>query len=200
MMNCQRKLAYFSWSWSSLLRCTRRLGWGVLFATVIGGSSVLAWGQAEAAAQTTNLGVFLDGGLQNSQYPSYADNSIGGNAGIFLQPRVLIGAEIRLGTFPLEAKFTQGQVTAGWRVGVMGGLHAWMPYAYAGGGYSRAQDVDGKGKATSALDPCWQTSVGLDRALGSWSVRLFEVSYRKTYTPFRTLRSAEATVGLVRRF
>ncbi len=199
-MNFQRRSTHFSPNRSSFVHRPPRWVLSALFAVAMSGGSAVAMGQAPAAAQATNLGVFLDGGVQNIQYPSYADNSLGGNAGLFLQPRLLLGAEIRGGTFPVEAKYRQVQVTAGWRLGVTGGAHQWMPYAYFGGGISRAQDLDGKGVTTSAFDPCWQTSVGLDKALGGWSVRLLEVSYRKTYSPFRTLRSAEATVGLVRRF
>jgi hypothetical protein len=170
-----------------------------VFATVFAVSAA-ASGQAPFAVNRGGLSAFVDGGIQNVQYPSYSDNSLGANVGIFMQPRLLVGLEVRGGSFPVSAKYTQAQVTAGWRVGVQPGSRTWMPYVYGGGGLAKAQDVNATGQKVSGWDPCWQTSVGLDRALGNWSVRLLEVSYRRTYTPLGTLRSAEATTGLVYRF
>jgi hypothetical protein len=143
--------------------------------------------------------VFATVGGGNTQFPYYADNALGFNVGAFLQPFPLLGVEMRGGTYPIQAKFVQSPVTAGWRVGRRHLNDArWLPFGYIGGGASKAHDSNTNFQPTTATwSACWQASAGLDLATTRFAWRVVEGSWTNTYTERRTLRTPYLSTGLV---
>lgn len=143
--------------------------------------------------------VFATVGTGNTQFPYYADNALGFNLGVFLQPVPLLGVEVRGGTYPISAKFIQSPITAGWRVGRRHLNNArWLPFGYIGGGASKAQDSNAYFQPTAATwSACWQASAGLDLATRKFGWRVAEVSWTKTFTERRTLHTPYLSTGFV---
>lgn len=157
--------------------------------------------------------VTLGGG--NTQFPRYADNAVGMNFGLFYQRNIFVGAEVRGGTYPASARYSQSPVTAGYRVGMHSqegedelgwspfSLRHAVPFAYIGGGGSHAQDsgTDAHNPPLAAKwEPCWQVSFGLDRSYRFATWRMFEISYTKTYADLHDVRTAYASTGIVFHF
>ncbi|WP_446742998.1 hypothetical protein [Silvibacterium acidisoli] len=162
-----------------------------------------------------DIGAFATVGGENSQFPLYADNALGFNFGAFYQAKLFIGAEVRGGTYPISARYSQAPFTAGYRIGPpvrrsdtatgMSPLNRryLAPFVYFGGGFSDAQDSGTLylNKPISAdWEPCWQLSGGIDRQYQHFSWRIVELSYTRTYFPLHDIRMATVSTGIVYHF
>jgi hypothetical protein len=173
-----------------------------LLLVLLGASSSQGKAQWSPGVRTLESGAFLTIGAGNTQFPYYADNALGFNFGAFVQRYTLLGVEVRGGTYPVAAKFTQSPVTAGLRVGKLhNGPGRLFPFAFIGGGSSWAQDSSALFKPTPAVwSRCWQASAGLDIQYRRYSVRFAEVSWTRTYTSRAVLRTPYLSGGIVYRF
>jgi hypothetical protein len=174
----------------------------------VGKHASVVWGQALPTATTRfSSGITATGGGMNSQLPYYADNALGYNLGLFLQPFSILGIEARGGLYPVSARFEQAPVTAGLL------LERRQPYrgrpqlfAYFGGGFSKAQDSSTGYKPMPAIwSPCWQASEGIDVPLGKFKWRVYEATWTETYAyrreiPRREIRSLSLSTGIFYRF
>jgi hypothetical protein len=136
-------------------------------------------GQALPTASTRLIAGFaVTAGGMNTQLPYYADNALGYNVGLYLQPYSLLGVEVRGGFYPISARFEQVPVTAGLRFEQRESRTRWpMPFAYFGGGFSKAQDSSTGYKPLPAIwSPCWQASQGVDIPLGRIKWRVYEAT------------------------
>jgi hypothetical protein len=145
---------------------------------------------------------FMTVGGENSQFPFFADNSLGFDAGVSIQPRALVGAEFRIGAYPYSATYVQIPITAGYRVGVNSIRgYPYAPFAYIGGGVSRSQpEATGPEHTSPIWRLCWQADIGLDRNFHSISWRMAQASWRETYGSEQTLRSIGLSTGIVYHF
>jgi hypothetical protein len=175
---------------------------------LIGIHASVVWGQALPTATTRlDAGFIATVGGMNTQLPYYADNALGYNFGLYLQPFSLLGVEGRGGFYPISARFEQAPVTAGLRLErrepFLGRL---QPFAYFGGGFSKAQDSSSGYKPLAAIwSPCWQGSEGLEVPFGRIKWRVYEATWTETYTvrrdvPQRDLRSLSVSTGFVYAF
>jgi hypothetical protein len=176
------------------------LAW--IFLVLLGISAQRSWSQIDYAVTfPPTLGIFATAGGGNTQLPYYADNALGFNFGVFLQPSTMLGVEIRGGTYPVKAQFTQSPITIGPRIGRTSPDAHWLPFAYFGGGLSRSQDSSVTFQAApAAWAPCWEGSVGVDLPLGRFSWRAAEVSWVETYASRQTLRTPYLSTGISYRF
>jgi len=156
----------------------------------------------EGTGHVSSAMVFGTFGVQNTQFPAYADNALGFDLGASYQPHALAGAEFRASVYPLSARYVQMGFTGGYRVAkrnVFG--FPYQPFLYFGGGWARSQD---KGLGNTAYppmwEPCWQGDLGFDRTYHSFSWRVAQASWRETYTPLHSLRSISLSTGIVYRF
>ena len=190
-----------SFSWRTVVSLVRKSG-VLSILLVLPAWSAQAWGQARPDTRRSIAGVFATVGGGNTQFPYYADNAAGGSFGAFLQRRTLLGAEVRGGTYPVSAKFTQSPISAGLRVGrLQSNAGRLFPFAYIGGGASRAQESGPTYQPTpAAWARCWQASAGLDFLLGRFSWRVAELSWTRTYTSREALRTPYVSTGIVYRF
>jgi len=179
-----------------------------LFLAFAGAHASVARGQALPAATTRfSGGIIATVGGMNTQLPYYADNALGYNFGLYLQPFSVLGVEIRGGAYPVWARFKQTPVTAGIRLErrepFMGHF---QPFAYLGGGFSRAQGSSTSYRPIPAIwSPCWQISEGIEVPLGRIKWRAFEATWAETYTnrrniPRRQIRGLSLSTGLVYSF
>ena len=179
-----------------------------LLTALIGIHSSAAWGQALPTATTRlDAGFIATAGGMNTQLPYYADNALGYDFGLYLQPFSILGVEGRGGFYPISARFEQAPVTAGLRLErrepFLGRL---QPFAYFGGGFSKAQDSSDGYKPPAAIwSPCWQGSEGLEAPFGRIKWRVYEATWTETYTgrrdvPQRNLRSLSLSTGFVYSF
>jgi hypothetical protein len=173
-----------------------------IFLAFLSVSAQRSWSQIDyAVTLPPTLGIFATAGGGNTQLPYYADNALGFNFGVFLQPSAMLGAEIRGGTYPVKAQFTQSPITAGLRIARVSSDATWLPFAYFGGGFSRSQDSGVTFLPMPATwAPCWEASVGVDLPLGRFSWRAAEVSWVETYAPRQTLRTPYLSTGIAYRF
>jgi hypothetical protein len=178
-----------------------RIMWILLI--FLSASTQCSWGQAlPTATHRMAAGFFATAGGANTQLPRYADNALGFNFGAYIQPFRLLGGEVRGGTYPIKARYTQSPVTAGLRIGGRRlGESRWIPYGYIGGGVSKAQDSGVNSQPTAAVwSRCWQASAGVDINFGRFSWRAADASWTKTYTAQRDLRTLSLSTGVVYHF
>jgi hypothetical protein len=168
----------------------------------VGLASMRVSGQVSDGVGTlSQASVFLTPGIENTQFPYYADNALGFDSGVSYQPKDLLGFEARIGAYPYSARFLQVPITAGYRVAAstLFGL-PYAPFAYVGGGVSRSQ-AEGLGKISTSpvFAACWQLDVGLDRTFSAFSWRVVQISRRETYGPQQSLRTLGLSTGIVYR-
>jgi hypothetical protein len=181
----------------------RRCAW--LLVVLVGTHAPATWGQALPTASTRlDAGFIATMGGMNTQLPYYAENTFGFDFGLYLQPFSILGVEGRGGSYPISARFKQTPVTAGLRLERRDPFfNRLQPFAYFGGGFSKAQDSSNGFKPLAAIwSPCWQSSEGLDIAIGRMKWRVYEATWTETYTgrgdvPPRDLRSLSLSTGFV---
>jgi hypothetical protein len=165
--------------------------------------STAASGQiGDGTGRLSDAMAYMTIGGENTQLPSYADNALGFDLGISYQPRPLAGAEFRAGAYPISARYVQMGFTGGYRVARQTFFgFPYAPFVYFGAGTARSQDK-GTGTITYApqWQPCWQADIGFDRTYHRFSWRVAQISWRETYTPLHSLRSAGLSTGIVYRF
>jgi hypothetical protein len=183
------------------------------FSFALAGILLLTHSQARAQADQNHIGVFATVGGGNTQFPLYADNALGFNFGAFYQRSTFLGAEARIGTYPIAARYTQMPMMFGYRIGARSAegtedsspLRAarWAPFFFAGGGINYAQD-SGTLYLNKPLDaqaePGWEISGGADLAFTHFSWRVAEVSWVKTYAAGHILSTPYLSTGIVYHF
>ena len=109
---------------------------------VLGGST-LVMGQVQAAATSSSgLNFFASFGGLRTHVINYTYNALGVNGGIYAQRSPRFGVEVRGGTYPMYARYSQSPITAGYRTEFAGPRwHTWLFSGYFGGGMSLAQDA-----------------------------------------------------------
>jgi len=169
---------------------------------VLGGSTPVM-GQVQAAATSSSgLNFFASFGGLRTHVINYTYNALGVNGGIYAQRSPRFGVEVRGGTYPMYARYSQSPITAGYRTEFAGPRwHTWLFSGYFGGGMSLAQDAGPHYVPTPARwSPCWQASQGLAINLGPWKWSPYEATWTETYTPQRTLSGYSLTTGVVYSF
>lgn len=162
-----------------------------------------SWGQALATAEArTTSGMYVGFGGMKTHVEDFTFNALGVDAGLYIQPFAVLGAEVKGGTYPLYARFTQTPVTAGVHLGPRSvPPHHLQMFAYFGGGMSKAQNAGPYYLATPAKwSPCWQASEGLDIPLGRFKFQVYEATWTETYSPLRSLGSFSLNTGFVYTF
>jgi hypothetical protein len=154
---------------------------------------------AEASASS---GAFVSFDGMKTHVKAFTFNALGADAGLYFQPFSLLGAEVRGGTYPMYARFSQTPITAGVRIGPrQARLGRPLIYGYFGAGYSKAQNAGPHYVATrAAWSPCWQASQALDIPVGRFRWKLYEATWTETYSPLGTLGSLSLSTGLVYTF
>jgi hypothetical protein len=127
---------------------------------------------------------------------------------MYVQHSPLLGAEVRVATFPFYEHFSQSPITGGYRAE----KRVWQRYlvaGYFGGGMSKGHDIgphpilpsSGYYVPTpSAWSPCWQASQSTAIDFGRWKWKVYEATFTDTYTPFRSISSFSLTTGVVYSF
>jgi hypothetical protein len=156
---------------------------------------------SDGAGRLSQSSAFLTFGGENTQFPYYADNALGFDAGFSYQPRPVVGFEVRIGSYPYKARFLQVPVTAGYRItrDTFFGF-PYAPFAYIGAGVARSQDEGlGNVHTSPVFSMCWQVDVGLDRTYARFSWRIAQISRRETWGTQQSLRSLALSTGIVYR-
>ncbi|MGA2570317.1 MAG: hypothetical protein ABSF23_07340 [Terracidiphilus sp.] len=160
----------------------------------------LAWGQVQpAVAKSPGLNVFVSFGGLRTHVINYTYNALGIEGGLYVQRSPRLGFEVRGGSFPMYARYSQSPVTAGYRTQFSGPRwHSWLFSGYFGGGMSLSQDA-GPHYVPKAAEwsPCWQASQGLTINMGPWKWSPYEATWTETYTPLRTLTAYSLKTGVV---
>lgn len=159
-----------------------------------------AWSQVQAAATSSSgLNFFVAFGGFRTHMINYTYNALGVDGGFYIQRSPRLGFEVRGGSFPMYARYSQSPVTAGYRTQFNGPRwHSWMFSGYFGGGMSYSQDADQHYVAQPAKwYPCWQASQGLTINMGPWKWSPYEATWTETYTPLRNLSSYSLKTGIV---
>jgi len=172
--------------------------------TIGGAGCARLWGQAKPTVERSlAVAIFATGEIGNTRSPYYADNALGFNAGVLIQPFRFFGAEARGGAYPISDILAQLPVTAGLHIGPHQSRELQvLPFAYFGGGTSNAQAAAaGHYKTTPASwSPCWQASAGADLTFGKFAWRVYEASWTQTHTRQQDLRTLSFSTGVVYRF
>lgn len=175
----------------------------------IGIGIVGAWSCASASAQisdaryaSSKASFAMTIGLENTQFPAYADNALGFDFATAYQVHPLLGAEFRMGAYPVSARYDQVPITGGYSIAVPQVLgHPFTVFGYAGGGVSRSESEESRATAaTPQWRTCVQVDAGLDRDFGRLSWRVLQVLWRHTYSTPEDLRSVGLSTGLVYHF
>lgn len=168
----------------------------------VGASTAIAQVGPAATGGGSRMGTFVSFGGLRTHVINYTYNALGIEGGAFLQGSPLVGIEVRAGSYPLYARYSQTPITAGWRVeAFQPGIPAMRISAYIGGGMSRAQDAGPHYVPLPAeWSPCWQASQSITFGRGSLSLKPVEATFTRTYTPQRTLQGFSLTTGLTYRF
>lgn len=147
-------------------------------------------------------GAFVSFGGLRTHVINYTYNALGIEGGVFAQGSPLVGVEVRAGSYPLYARYSQTPITAGWRVEMFEpGIPGMRLSSYIGGGMSRAQDAGPHYVPLPAeWSPCWQASESVTLGSGSLNLRPVEATFTRTYTTQRTLQGFSLTTGLTYRF
>jgi hypothetical protein len=170
------------------------------------GSVIATYAQAVPAFRY-RTGSALTVGVTNTQFPFYADNAVGFDFALFYQRSALVGIQVKAGSYPYSARFSQTPITIGYRIGrsptgresSLGS--GWNPFAYIGGGISHSRDSDTSGHLVSAVwENCIQMSAGVDHQYRNFSWRAAEVSWTETYAANHNLRAVGVSTGLVYHF
>ena len=167
------------------------------------GANSIAMGQVQPAATTgSGINFFASFGGLKTHVINYTYNALGIDGGFYVQRSPRFGVEVRGGSFPMYARYSQSPVTAGYRTEFAGPRwHTWLFSGYIGGGMSLSQDAGPHYVAKSAQwFPCWQASQGLTINLGPWKWSPYEGTWTQTYTSQRTLRGFSLTTGVVYSF
>jgi hypothetical protein len=174
--------------------------WLWLALAFAGTSASLSWGQAlPTASSRFNSGVYASFGGMKTHVEDFTFNALGFDAGLYVQPFSFWGGEVRGGSYPMYARFSQSPLTGGIHLGLLRSRPGWPQISgYVGGGMSKAQDAGPHYVATPAKwSPCWQASQEVDIPLGHLKWKLYEATFTQTYTPLRTLESLSVTTGFV---
>lgn len=166
-------------------------------------SSTFAWGQVQpAATSSSGLNVFVSFGGLRTHVINYTYNALGIEGGFYVQRSPRFGFEVRGGSFPMYARYSQSPVTGGYRTQFSGPRwHSWMFSGYFGGGMSLSQDAGAHYVAKAAQwSPCWQASQGLTINMGPFKWSPYEATWTQTYTPLRTLTGYSLNTGVVYTF
>ncbi len=166
--------------------------------------TLTASAQVKPAATSggSTISTFVSFGGLRTHVINYTYNALGVEGGAFIQRSPLVGVEVRAGSYPLYARYSQTPITAGWRV------EAFQPKStgigisgYFGAGMSRSQDA-GAHYVPLRADwyPCWQVSQSITIGRGSLTLRPVEATFTRTYTPQRTLQGFSLTTGVTYRF
>jgi hypothetical protein len=147
-------------------------------------------------------GAFVAFGGLRTHIINYTYNALGIEGGVFAQGSPLVGIEVRAGSYPLHARYSQTPITAGWRTELFGpGIPGMRLSSYLGGGMSKAQDAGPHYVSLPAeWSPCWQASESVTLGSGALNLRPVEATYTRTYTTQRTLQGFSLTTGLTYRF
>jgi len=168
----------------------------------IGASTAIAQVGPAATGGGRRMGTFVSFGGLRTHVINYTYNALGIEGGAFIQGSPFFGLEVRAGSYPLYARYSQTPLTAGWRMEVFQpGIPAMRISGYVGGGMSRSQDA-GAHYVPLPADwyPCWQASQSITIGKGSLNLRPVEATFTRTYTPQRTLQGFSLTTGLTYRF
>jgi hypothetical protein len=174
-------------------------GW-ILLVLLLAFFSQRSWGQAiYAGTYPPSLGFFVIAGASHTQFAHFTDNSAGGNFGIFFQRSPLLGAEIRVGSYPVSARATQSPLTGGIRMGMTSRRAHVLPYGFLGGGVQKGSDLTLNHSPTySHWSPCWQASAGVDIPMGNFAWRIAEVTWLESYASTgNSIRSWNLNTGIV---
>jgi hypothetical protein len=170
---------------------------------LIGGCSPLLSQVAPAAYSRSEAGAFVSFGGLRTHVIAFTYNALGVDGGLFTQKSPLIGVEVRGGSFPFYARYSQSPFTGGYRAAMhLSRFHDTELFGYFGGGMSLAQDAGPHYVATSAQwSPCWQASQGANIPVkGHLQWKAYEGTWTETYTSLRSLRGLSLTTGITYSF
>ena len=164
-----------------------------------GGS--LALGQVAPTAETgSGLNAFVSFGGLKTHVISFTFNALGVDGGLYVQHSPLFGVEVRAGSYPMYARYSQMPVTGGYRAEVRI-RRKFLLSGYGGAGMSLAQDAGPHYVATVAQwAPCWQASQATAIDLGRLKWKVYEATFTDTYTAQRSLPGFALTTGVVYSF
>ena len=156
---------------------------GLVPILLLGGS--FAMGQVRPAAISNSgsgLTGFVSFGGQRTHVINYTYNALGIDGGLFVQKSPLFGLEVRGGSYPFYARYSQTPVTGGYRVEVGSPrLQQFMVSGYFGGGMSLAVDAGAHYKPLPAQwSPCWQASQALIVNMGPMKWKVYEGTLTET--------------------
>lgn len=165
----------------------------------LGGGSVVQAQVLPAAVSNNGLSAFVSFGGEKTHVIKYTYNALGIDGGLFLQRSPVVGFEVRGGSFPMYARYSQSPVTGGYRVELsQPRLRGFFMSAYVGGGMSLAQDAGPHYVPTPAQwSPCWQVSQSTTIAMGPVRWKPYEATFTDTYTSLRSLPQFTLTTGII---
>ena len=174
----------------------------ILTLLLLVGASSFAQVGPSATGGGRRAGAFVTFGGLRTHVINYTYNALGVEGGVFAQGSPLVGIEVRAGSYPMYARYSQTPITAGWRVELFEpGIPSMRLSSYIGGGMSRAQDAGAHYAPLPAeWSPCWQASESVTLGSGSLNLRPVEATFTRTYTTQRTLQGFSLTTGLTYRF
>jgi hypothetical protein len=173
----------------------------ILAGCVLAGGAASAYCQAvPTAARSGPIEVFGAFGGIKTQVAAYTFNALGISGGVSYRFSRVFHADVRVGSYPYHARFSQTPITAGLAIASHSKERP-QPFVFVGGGMSKSEDA-GLHYVTipSRWAPCWQVAQGLDIPVGRIKWRLYEAVLTEMDTRQRRLRSVSVSTGFSCRF